>query len=537
MTTTWLARVQLLNPARRGVATGTLVRRLGWLVLAALALLPLLRAAYPPLYDYYHWVFQGDVVQDLLTGSPDVAAIERAYTLNWAPIPNLGAPIGIALAAYWFTPLVAGRVFLAVCVFLFAAGFAVLSRAIQGRPTAAEYLGFLWAYGYFMYKGYDSFLLALSLCFFILAYLHRATAGATLPVSGRGLVLLAGLSLVVYLAHLLAWAILAVVLVTYATYLWRRGRSAAARGLVISQAPVGLLLAWYVLASGGQSAVSYYNALSDKLLSLTEPLLLALRTDPLPPVVPILWVNVAGYALLLVVLALNITLPRRLAVPPLAVAALLVGGLGVVLPISSLGEAIRPDERFILPAGLFLLLVLPWRPLALARAIPAVLLVLAIVGFHLVEYQEASTQLATIRSMLGAAIPDNTPTASLTIFRDEVNGGCTAQPGPTIGTATLKWFGLMHLFRGDNVSANVMTTSLVQLQPDGAGPADLAVTVLSPAEARDATRLLAQVAPYAAISVFGCPADVTATTAALAPRYHLVQSEGIAAVLLGGAAP
>src|SRR5204863_466841 len=123
-----------------------------WVILSLAAIIPFAAVEFPPLYDYYHWLFQAHVLKALLVGgAPSVEPVSVLYGFNWTPVPNLAAPISIALLHLLLPLSVAGRVFLALCVLLFAYGFAYLVRSIQRQPTAIEFLGLLWAFGYFMY--------------------------------------------------------------------------------------------------------------------------------------------------------------------------------------------------------------------------------------------------------------------------------------------------------------------------------------------------------------------------------------------------
>src|SRR5437764_1309182 len=44
-----------------------------WVVLSVAAIVPFLVAQFPPLYDFYHWVFQGHIAKLLLFGGSEGA--------------------------------------------------------------------------------------------------------------------------------------------------------------------------------------------------------------------------------------------------------------------------------------------------------------------------------------------------------------------------------------------------------------------------------------------------------------------------------
>lgn len=70
----------------------------------------LLTPRFLPFYDYPEWLLQGQIVHDLWTGATsDGVAVTRLYALLPVPVPNLAAPVGIALLAFVLPIEVAGR--------------------------------------------------------------------------------------------------------------------------------------------------------------------------------------------------------------------------------------------------------------------------------------------------------------------------------------------------------------------------------------------------------------------------------------------
>ena len=137
-----------------------------WLVLAAATVGALYSSHFLPFYDYYQWLFQGHVVSDLLFRTDgDATGLAGAYTLDPVPVPNLAAPFGIGALNVFLPIEAAGQLFVVLTVLGFAGSFGYLVRTLQGRPTAVEYLGFLWAPGFYLYKGYLSFMVGLAIVF------------------------------------------------------------------------------------------------------------------------------------------------------------------------------------------------------------------------------------------------------------------------------------------------------------------------------------------------------------------------------------
>jgi len=52
----------------------------------------------PPLYDYYHGLFEGLTISRLwFSAGAARSAVAQDHTLLWRPIPNLAAPVLMAL--------------------------------------------------------------------------------------------------------------------------------------------------------------------------------------------------------------------------------------------------------------------------------------------------------------------------------------------------------------------------------------------------------------------------------------------------------
>ena len=196
-------------------------------------------------------------------------------------MPNLAAPVLIGLFNTVLPTEAAGQVFIVVTVLGFACAFGYLVRTIQQRPTAVEFLGFPFAMGFFLYKGYLSYVFGLAGMFLLVAMLERLVRRC-----GEQSILLgvAGLSVLLYLSHLLAWVMGGLAVLVYALVLARQGRRRTAAQLVAGLPPGGILAGWYVLAEHGGSGIMLYPSWRDKAIALTETLQFFLRSDPFPPV-------------------------------------------------------------------------------------------------------------------------------------------------------------------------------------------------------------------------------------------------------------
>jgi hypothetical protein len=494
-----------------------------WLVLSAATVGTLYSSHFLPFYDYYQWLFQGHVVSDLLFGTDGGSTgLAGVYSLDPVPVPNLAAPIGIGALNVLLPIEAAGQLFVVLTVLGFAASFGYLVRTLQGRPTAIEYLGFLWAPGFYLYKGYLSFTIGLTLVFVLVAVLHRVVASPGGP--GRtSLSLLALLGVVLYLSHLLAWGIGVLAVLVHALVLARTDRGRRALLLLGTLLPGVVLAAWYLAAERSGSGVVLYSSWFDKAISLTETLQFFLRLDPFPPVFPIFWVNVL---LALVFAALVLFQLDRSALrgalesrPVLWIAGLLVG-IALVLPISMVNDLIKPDERFVMPALLLAVAALPYRAVRPAVTGLTGLLVVAVLGLHVVEYVDVGHRIARVDAATDAAVPAGEPLLYLTI---PSRYGCEASPGLSVGVPVLKWFGVDYAIETGQARINVDETSIVRAD----GPTAGGMTVLAPTLSEVPGAVLPIAADHPYVQAIACPPDLAGIQQELAPTYRpIAQGDG-----------
>ena len=493
-----------------------------WVALCTATVGMLYSTHFLPLYDYYQWLFQGHVMSVLLFGSAagpagpaGPAGVAGSYALAPVPVPNLAAPITIAALDVVLPTEAAGQLFVVLAVLGFAISFGFLVRALQNRPTAIEYLGFAWAPGFFVYKGYLSYLVGLALAFAPIAVLHRAAARPDGPRRGT-LWLVDVLAAVLYLSHLLAWVIGVLAVLAHAVVLVRSGRGRRAGLLLATLLPGVVMAGWYVLAEHGGTGTSFYTSWLDKGISLAETLQFFLRLDPFPPVFPIFWVNVVlAVAFTAVVLrhldraALRTALARR----PVLWLAIALAVIALVTPINTVNDLIKPDERFVLPALMLAVAALPYRALRARTTEFIAVLVAAVLGLHVVEYVDVGHRIREVDRATDAAVPAGAPLLQLAI---PSRYGCTPSPGLSIGVPVLKWFGVDHALETGQAHINVDETSIVHAtDPDAPG-----MTVLAAA----LPEVPALVAPLAAahphLEAIGCPSDLTGIEQALTGSYR-----------------
>jgi len=496
-----------------------------WLLLSAVTVVALCSTGFLPFYDYYQWLFQGHVVAVLLFGAdPGPGFIADGYSLSPVPVPNLAAPILIGLLDTVLPTEAAGQVFIVVTVLGFACAFGLLVRTIQERPTAVEFLGFPFATGFFLYKGYLSYAFGLAGMFLLVAVLHRL-ARRFEDAHRRTLLAVAGLCVLLYLSHLLAWVMAVLAVLLYALVLALQGRRRTAGQLVAGLVPGVVLAAWYVLAEHGGSGITAYPSWREKAIALTETLQFFLRSDPFPPVVPLFWINLA------VVLAFGVIVLSQLdlrairtavATRPVLWLSGILALVALVLPISTINDLIKPDERFVVPTLLLAIAAMPYRAVRRRMTALGPVLAAAVIVLHFVEYVDVGQRIATVDAAIDAAVPDATSVLHLTVPSPH---GCDPAPGPVTGVPVLKWFVVDHALEGGPALVNIEETSLVHARRSV--PPDATVLDL------DAADVTAAVLPagYPYVEVVACPADLAAVRQQLASRYRSI-AEGDAYTIL-----
>src|SRR5271167_2568850 len=90
----------------------TVFRLTGVLILAAMLLAPIWRAAFPPLLDYPNHLARAFVLSHL---SDPAFQFSQFYRADWAALPYLGMDASLAVLGRIFPIDTAGRVFLSLC--------------------------------------------------------------------------------------------------------------------------------------------------------------------------------------------------------------------------------------------------------------------------------------------------------------------------------------------------------------------------------------------------------------------------------------
>jgi hypothetical protein len=512
-----------------------------WLLLTALLLLPLLSTAFPPLYDYYHWVFDGHIVSRLLFHERGLERAFAYYTLQWKPIPNLATPLFLAVLDRFIPPLESGRILLIFSVLAFSYSFAFLVRSAQGRPTAVEFLGCLWAYGYFLYKGYLSYLISLALCFFAVGLLLRFQKDPERASGARALVVFAPLGVLIYFCHLMGWAVFVLATLVFAFDAVRRGARRAGLLLAATAVPATALLTWYLVLRNGEHSgadLAFYASIPDKVRSLMQALFLFLRTDPFPAPFPVFWANVLAFGLLGVVVAMSVkSVPNGIISRPLVGLGVLLGVISVLTPFSDAGGMGRPDERFVLPALLITIAGLRHKAWKLRPAVIICCIVCLVLAAHVAEYRQSGRALERVSAWTRSLISPGERAICVTIQKSALEGSCEPAFGYSVGIPVRKWFEVVRLLDTGRLAMNLMSTSVLHKQFQRNAPHDLFVMTVPDmrewARHWPHTEVTRQ---YPVIEIFGCGNDVDAAVRDLSPIYHVAARDEWGVVLRAGPA-
>ena len=195
-----------------------------------------------------------------------------------------------------------------------------------------------------------------------------------------------------------------------------------------------------------------------------------------------------------------------------------LAAVALVLPISTVNDLIKPDERFVAPALLLAVAALPYRPgrlrvTALGPALAAAVIAPAPRG---VRRRRAADRAGRRRHRRGRSRPA-TDVLHLTV---PSRYGCAPAAGPVTGVPVLKWFAVDHALEGGPARVNIEETSLVHARRSGAPrtpPCSRSTSPTCPPPCSPAA--------YPYVEVVACPVRPGGgPRRMLAPRYRSIAS-------------
>lgn len=228
---------------------------IGFAALMILSCVPLLLTPLPPLLDYPNHLAR----MSLLPSLPASSELARYLAVRWAPLPNLGMDGVVPFLAMVMPLDIAGKLFIALTFLLLAGGTAWLHRVLYGRWSRWSLLAFLLLYTRLLLWGFMGYLFACGLAL--------AAFAAWIALQERywllRVVLGAVFALAIYLSHLLAFGLYAVMVAMYEfgqIWLQRKRLIRALRDLVIGGAPFLPALA-LMAGNSSEGRIIYANPL------------------------------------------------------------------------------------------------------------------------------------------------------------------------------------------------------------------------------------------------------------------------------------
>ncbi|TAN23066.1 MAG: hypothetical protein EPN33_06130 [Acidobacteria bacterium] len=304
-----------------------------------LAIVPLWLVRFPELMDYPAHLARCYILAHFHSNP----LWPQVYRVQFGPIPDLAIDAIVTPLAHWLPIALSGKLFLTLLALLYVGGCEALGRAAWGQRHGMTLVAAFTFLNSNLMDGRVNYLFGLALAFWVLALWLRWRAEMT----ARRFLLFCGLSLIIYLAHLGAIAVLGVACCTIALVDFaghrRFGRLVAAVGWMAC--PTLLLVFGFLGRSGrvGQLDWGTWPIKVSHLLTLTRsfnPRFEALLTLEL--------LACAG-----------VLLWRARWNRPLAIAGLVLLGCYVITPMT-IFTANYADARFVLPG--FVLLILAVRP-------------------------------------------------------------------------------------------------------------------------------------------------------------------------------
>jgi len=237
---------QRIDPSRLGPASFAAL----FAALYAVAALPVIACDVLPLVDYPNHLARMAVLAKL----PHDPTLQAFYALAWRPVPDLAMDVLVPPLLRVMPLFVAGKAFVLAIFLLLAGGTAALHRVLFQRWSAWPCLAFLVLYDRLLLWGFLNYLFGLGLALCALA--------AMIALGGRGRVLRLGVglgvALALYLAHLMAFGVYAVLWLGHeaAPLLRARHRADWVR-FIIAALPVLLALAPMAVGGAGGGRIEF----------------------------------------------------------------------------------------------------------------------------------------------------------------------------------------------------------------------------------------------------------------------------------------
>ena len=159
------AESHVISPSVEKTVRHVLPFALTYLAMAAVVVYPIAIVELPGLGDYLNHLARMHV----LSAIDSSAALQRHYEVHWKPIPYLAVDLLVPPMMHIFGIYAAGRVFLALCLIMPAAGTAALHYAVHRRLSLIPLLALLFSYNLLFSWGFLNYLFSVGLCLLLIA--------------------------------------------------------------------------------------------------------------------------------------------------------------------------------------------------------------------------------------------------------------------------------------------------------------------------------------------------------------------------------
>lgn len=304
-----------------------------------------------PLQDYAEWLFQANIIRAFLSGS---SALTAHFVLSWFPTPpNVLTSILLASLGFLVPIQIAGKIFLTAYTLLFIFGWRYLFKQTNGKHPF-RWLGLLFAFNYFFFMGFLSYILGLAAMFLATGWLYSSKREVTITL----VAILAFIFTLLYLTHGVAYVLFVVVFCFWIFSEENRQTTFLKKVLLAgSLIPSIILLAAYLLCSKVSSVIELTHFPYIQFSGWRYAIWFFHRLVPFPQSLPVSYLNITVWIIVayLTVRHRSEVLARSLAdrLGKHLGAAVVFVALMLLLPASNIGEFYSPGPRFLIPAIVF----------------------------------------------------------------------------------------------------------------------------------------------------------------------------------------
>jgi hypothetical protein len=194
-------------------------------ILLCVALIPVMLVRIPPLVDYPNHMARMHILADE-GRSP---WLRQYYEIHWSILPNLSMDLVVPPLTRFMSLETAGQVFIGLTFALLAGGVMALHAALHRRRSPWPLLVFFFLYNSVFLWGFLNYLFGLGLALLVCALwmtLRDHSAALVVPLFSLA-------ATVLFFAHLFAFGIFAMVVLTYEFVQWWRHRREPVRVIAI----------------------------------------------------------------------------------------------------------------------------------------------------------------------------------------------------------------------------------------------------------------------------------------------------------------